>query len=543
MPTSSLAQATQREGMVIFMANNLLTEQQIKHAQRNNIVKGTLILTLAGFVTRFIGFFYRIYLSNTMGAELMGIYQLIFPVYAICFTIFAAGIQTSISRLVAAEMGKRNPKNVFKILRIGTIISVVVATLLSVLLYMNADFVAYRFLLERRSVDSIRILAVAFPFCGVTSCINGYYYGLKKAGVPAVTQLLEQAVRVIVVYIAALYFGGGNVKVTCEMAVFGLVIGELSSSLYNIISLMLSKSPSGLILQGPDPNAAPSPRKKIIKDILALSIPLSANRLLLSILHSIEAILIPAMLRRSGLSTQEALAAFGILNGMSIPFILFPTALINAFAVLVLPTVSEAQALNNDSLIGKTTAISIKYSLIVGIISTGIFIAFGRDLGYSVFHNKAAGDYLMILAWLCPLIYLTTTLSSIINGLGKAHISFVYSVIGTIAKIILIILLIPTRGITGYLIALLIGQLIITALDCYIVIRNVSFDLDSINSIVKPGIVVAGVSFLVNQCYDYFKKMIHINEVVLLLFTCFLLCIICLGFLLMLGSITKKDFK
>jgi Na+-driven multidrug efflux pump len=525
------------------MEKKPLSAQEMRNLKRSNIVKGTLVLTLAGFVTRFIGFFYRIFLSNTMGAELLGIYQLIFPVFSICYTIFAAGIQTSISRMVAGEIGKRNPKNVNKILRISVFLSIVSSIALSVLLYYNADLIAWRFLMERRSADSLRILALAFPFCGITACINGYYYGLKKAGVPAITQLVEQIVRVIIVYIIAFYLGNGDGKVTCELAVIGVVVGEIASCLYNILSLKLTKSPSKLIMNGPDPNALESRRRFIIKDLLQLSVPLSANRLLLSILHSIEAILIPAMLRRYGLTTQEALVIYGILNGMSIPFILFPTAVINALAVLVLPTISEAQAVNNDKLIGKTTEISIKYSLIIGIISTGVFIVFGNDLGLKVFHNQASGTYLVILAWLCPFIYLTTTLGSIINGLGKTHITFINSILGSIFKIALIVTLIPSRGINGYLIALLIGQLIITGLDAFAVARYIKFTLDSMNSILKPALVTIFCSFLCNAGYEFIKKMTHINEVVFLLTFCFLLCAISMILLTIIGSISKNDFR
>jgi len=525
------------------MEKKNLTAQEISRINRGNIIKGTLILTLAGFVTRFIGFFYRIFLSNTMGAELLGIYTLIFPVFSICYTIFAAGIQTSISSLVAGEIGKRNPKNVSKILRISILLSILLSITLSFLIYYYADLIAWRFLMEKRSADSLRIMSLAFPFCGITACINGYYYGLKKAGVPAVTQLVEQFARVLIVYIVALYIGNGDIKVTCELAVIGLVVGEIASCLYNILSLYVSKSPSKLIVSGPDPNAVESRRRKIIKDLLQLSVPLSANRLLLSILHSIEAILIPAMLRRYGLSTQEALIIYGVLNGMSLPFILFPTAVINALAVLVLPTISEAQAVNNDRLIGKTTEISIKYSLIVGIISTGLFIIFGQDLGTSIFHDKSSGAYLVILAWLCPFIYLTTTLGSIINGLGKTHITFINSVVGTVFKIVLIIVLIPSRGINGYLIALLIGQLIITGLDMFAVIKYVKFKLDSMNSIVKPALVTLLCSILFNATYEFAKKMTHINEVVLLLTSCFLLCIISMGILTIIGSVSKHDFR
>ena len=510
---------------------------------RSNILKGTLILTLAGFITRVIGFFYKIFLSNTMGAELLGIYQLVFPVYGICFTIYATGIQTSISRLVAAEMGKRNPRNAHKILKIGVLLSVFIAFLLSVLVYRFSDYIAFRFLLEPRSAGSLRILALVFPFCGITSCINGYYYGLKKAGVPASTQLLEQVIRVIVVYVLAVYFGKGNLRVTCEMAVTGLVIGEFFSSMYNVISIFVTKSPSSLLLMGPDPNAKASGRRNILKNILSFSVPLSANRLLINILHSIEAILIPTMLKRFGLTNKDALSTFGILNGMSVPFIMFPTAVINALAVLLLPMISEAQAVNNDKLIGKTSAVAIKYSLIIGIISTGIFIVFGQELGIAIFHNAEAGAYLIILAWICPLIYLTTTLGSIINGLGKAHITFINSVAGSLSKILMTVILIPRFGIKGYLAALLVGQLIVTGLDTFSVIRFVHFPFNAVDSILKPGLIVALAGFLLKKFAEYAQKITHIHQAVMILSFCLLFCVICIGLLIITRAVSRKDFR
>lgn len=526
------------------MEKKVLSAQQARYIKISNLLKGTVILTLAGFSTRFIGFFYRIFLSNTMGAELMGIYQLVFPVFTICYTIFAMGIQTALSRLIASETGRGNYRNIYRILMIGILLSVGLALLLSVLVYIFADQIALRFLLEARSASSLRLVAVAFPFCGITACINGYYYGLKKTAIPATTQLVEQAFRVLVVYMIALYAGAGDIRVSCEIAVIGLVAGELASCIYNLLSILFIKLPKDLSATQPEhQKSGVSRRSTILHNLLSLSVPLSANRLLLSILHSIESILIPAMLRRSGLSSQDAMVTFGVLNGMSIPFIMFPTAITNALAVLVLPTISEAQAAGNNNTIGKTTSITIKYSLIIGIISTGVFIAFGRDLGNAVFHNEASGNYLTILAWLCPFLYLTGTLGSVINGLGKAHITFVNSVIGTISKIIFIATLIPSYGINGYLFAVLIGQLIITALDACAVIRNVRFSFDSVNSILKPGIIVTITSLLVKLAYNSAKKMTHINEVIMLLSFCSILCVICLAMLFLSKAVSRNDFR
>lgn len=513
------------------------------YIRKSNILKGTIILTLAGLFTRVLGFFYKIFLSKTMGPELLGIYQLVFPIYGICFTIYATGIQTAISSLVSAEMAKKNHKNARRILKIGLLLSVGLASILAALVYFNAEFLASRFIMEVRSTSSIRILAIVFPFCGVTSCINGYYYGLKKTGIPASTQLLEQIIRVAAVYVFALYFGKGDLKVTCELAVLGLVIGEIFSSLYNVFSIFLTKTPAQLMEDQLDPTSISYSNRKITRQILGLSIPLSANRLFINILHSLEAILIPTMLRRFGLSQPEALSAFGILNGMSIPFILFPTAVINALAVLILPTISEAQAVKNTFLIGKTTAVSIKYSLIIGIMSTGIFLVFGQDLGLAVFNNQEAGQYLITLAWLCPFIYLATILSSIINGLGKAHITFINSVIGSVCKIILLVILIPRLGIQGYLISLLICQLIITALDSIQIAKNIPFGFHAMDSLVKPGLITALLGFLIKAIYNYSQSIVKGHDLILILGFCMIYGIFSLGFMLITKTISKHELK
>ncbi|MFR4627335.1 MAG: hypothetical protein ACLT8Y_14400 [Dorea formicigenerans] len=71
---------------------------------QNPLIKGTFILTVTGLLTRFMGFFYRIFLSHTFGAVQVGLYQLIFPIYALGYSATCAGIQTILSRSVASRL-------------------------------------------------------------------------------------------------------------------------------------------------------------------------------------------------------------------------------------------------------------------------------------------------------------------------------------------------------------------------------------------------------------------------------------------------------
>lgn len=523
---------------------------------KNNIIKGTIILTLAGLATRILGFFYRVYLSNVLGAEKLGMYQLVFPIYGICFTLYAGGIQTAISKLIAAEQGRIlsmpvfppdsremlasmessqkqcRPNNMRKILSTGLLCSVSIALCLSFLLYNNAGLIAGRILLEPECASSLRVLSFVFPFCGITACINGYYFGLKKTGVPAATQLFEQIVRILSVYLIAMYFGKGDQSVTCELAVLGVVFGEIASNIYNIGSFFFTKNPGG-----------PPTGEKVLKPLAKLSLPLMGNRLLINILHSFEAILIPSMLKKSGLSSSDALGIYGILTGMSIPFILFPSTITNSLATVLLPAISEANAGGNRKMIDHTTSISVKYSLIIGIFSTGVFMLFGESIGEVFFHNEMAGRFLVTLSWLCPFMYLTTTLGSIINGLGKTHLTFFNTVIGLSIRILFVLYLVPQKGIQGYLTGLLVSELSIGVLDCMAIYRTTHLSFDAVNWLVKPSIILLVLGYLLKQSYTFLASAWTVSAFVLLVAFCIVLLVLFLIFLLLTGIISTKDFK
>ena len=149
---------------------------------------------------------------------------------------------------------------------------------------------------------------------------------------------------------------------------------------------------------------------------MALALPLMGNRLVLNVLSSAEAIWIPSRLSSYGLSSAEALSIYGVLTGMAMPFIMFPSAITNSMAVLLLPTVAEAQADGNEARIARTISMSLRYSLYMGILCIGVFTLFGAELGVGVFQNPTAGIFMQILAWLCPFLYLATTMGSILNG-------------------------------------------------------------------------------------------------------------------------------
>lgn len=422
------------------------------------LIVGTVILTVTGLVSRIIGFFYRIYLSRLFGEEGMGLYQLLSPVLSLSFSLTAAGYQTAISKLVAEQTAKNNRTSMGPVM-IGLSISLPLSLLCNAAVYFGADFIAGVLLQDPRTAPMLRILSFSVPMSAVHACVNGHFYGVKKAGIPAASQLLEQLSRVGCVFLLS----GRSLRLgqapSIQAAVLGLTFGELCSMLFSLAAIRQSagniKFSSGTGILRKKAAAAAG----LYPGLLSMALPLTANRIVLGLLQSVESISIPARLRLYGYDNTTALSVYGVLTGMAMPFIFFPNALTSSVAVLLLPVISENYALGNHQAVKNATVKTLKYCGLMGVCCMAGFLLLGGWAGTELFNSPLAGYFITTLGFICPFLYLDTTLSSILQGLGKAGHIFVMNVVCLLIRLAFVFFAVPRFGITGYLWGLLASQL------------------------------------------------------------------------------------
>lgn len=422
---------------------------------RHPLIMGTAILTVTGLITRIIGFFYRIYLSRLFGEEGMGIYQLLSPVLALSFSLTAAGFQTAISKFVAAQAGLENTR--FPSRRpmvMGLILTVPLSLACTAALYMGSDFIAVSLLREPRTASMIRILAPSVPLSAIHACINGYFYGIKKAGVPAGTQLLEQCCRVACVYLVSASIMAQGHTPSINVAVLGLTIGEGCSMLAALAAAWYHR-----FRQAAAPGRHPSNAFGYAQ-LLGMVIPLTANRIVLNLLQSVESVSIPAGLRSYGYDNATALSVYGVLTGMAFPMIFFPNALTGSVSVMLLPMISESYARGDDEGIRRAILRTVKYCFLLGFSCMSLFLLTGRLLGEGLYRSPLAGHFIRSLSLICPFLYLDTTLSSILQGLGMAGRLFLINVTSLLVRLAFILLTVPHLGIQGYLYGILVSQIL-----------------------------------------------------------------------------------
>ncbi len=479
------------------------------------LIKGTIILTLSSFITKIMGFFYKIFLSHAIGATGLGIYQLVFPIYGLAMTLAVSGIQIGISRFCGSAFSSKNVKKSWGYFLTGTIFSCIISVLLTFILYQNADAISFYIIKEKRCAQLLQIVALSLLPSTLHNCINSWYYAKKQTEIPALSHLLEQGVRILVSWLIYRTLLEQNMTATPLLAVWGMFLGELAACIFSVGCFWLHNHKTFFFSL---------PAFKICaRELYGFSFPLTLNRLLFASLQSVESILIPQRLLLFGSSSTRALELYGVLTGMTLPFLMFPSSLTTSASTVLMPMVAGEQAQGNSKKIQATIEKTLKYCLMLGVFAMVVFFLYGNDLGMTVFHNAEAGIYLQTLAFLCPFFYLNGTLSSILTGLGKTGLCLLQNVIGLSIRIGFVLFMIPKWGMVGYLWGLLVSQFVVTLLNVYFIYRQVAFHFSFLTEFVFPtaaAILSASISFFLYQ------KIIalHLFPVILVLLSALGIC-------------------
>lgn len=423
---------------------------------KKKLFRGTLILTCSGLITRFIGFFYRIFLSHSIGAQELGIYNLTVPLQMLVLAITTFGIQTTLSRQIASYIAIGKQKEAKDYFIVGTGIAFLLSSLFSFILYNNHIFIATTILKEPQTASLIHLVALGLPLSTIHICINSYYFAQKETVLPSSIQLLEQVVRVSVTYLIYLIFLSDGRKITSIIAAGGSLASECAAALVSILAIGIHFHKHAYSL-----TRLTQPLKKAA-ELFRLSLPLSTNRILITLLSSIEVVLIPHRLRMSGLSSSDALGIYGVFTGMVMPLILFPSTITNSASVMLMPSIAQLNALGRKKRIRYVTSRTSMYCITLGSICTLIFSVFGNILGDVLFNSPTAGIYIRTISFICPFLYLNTMLSSILNGLGKTVTCLIHSIIGLSIRISFVFFAVPLLGIRGYFYGILISELVLT---------------------------------------------------------------------------------
>jgi stage V sporulation protein B len=466
--------------------------------KKEKIIIGTLILTIATTSVRFVGMFFRIYLANTIGSEGIGLYQLILSFYFLMVTLATSGIRVAISKLISEELALRNYSNAKRVLRQSLGISIITGFTAGAVLYYFADYIGSSILNDDRTVLALLYLAPSLPIMAVSNCYKGYFYALGKVTQPSIIQMTEQFVRIfLIVYLMDTFLPKG-LEYACAAIAIGMTAEEIFALFLVWFFYIIDKKPFSAKVEKKADN--------MVFKILGISLPLSAASNMNSILRTIENTLIPARLLLYGLSSQTAISLYGMIKGMVLPLLFFPSSILTSLSSLLIPAVAGDNALADEKSVSKTLSQVIHFTAISGIWVVAVFVSFPDEIAMAVYNNRQVGYMIKLISYVCPFMYLNMVISSALNALGQQMSSFVVNTVESVLKISIIYLFVPVYGFNAYLFALFITTILNTILYLFRLLQVSSIVFDISNWIIKPvtAAIIAGV--LSKYSYLIFKQ-------------------------------------
>ncbi len=502
--------------------------------KKHTFLKNAVIMTFTSFILRGLGVFLRVYLSNKIGAEGMGLYQIILSVYILASTFATAGVSTAAIQIVNDEMTKGTKQTVLKAFKKALIICISWGILLSLLMYNLSEFIGKYWLNDVRTIPALKIAVFALPFMATTSCIKGYFTAYRRISIPSEAQILEQIVRIVLIFLIIDYFLPYGINAACVAIIIGDVISEMSSCIYSYIAYLKEKKRHGneYLLRT---YKSPSVLNKFIK----VASPIALNKYLNTALRTFENILIPDSLTKYNSSHEKALEQFGLLKGMAMPVLFFPSSLLTAFSTLLIPEIAEAKSLGNENAVKEITIKTLKISILISILIAGIFYLFAYELSELIYKNIEIGTIIKTLSLVVPFMYLETVVMGILQGLNQQIYSLKYNIFDSIIRITLIYLLVPQNGLNMFLIIMILSNITTSSLYVYrsLKVTNVKFDI-------KNWAIIPLFSIFLAITITSFTIGKYISSTLLYVVSgSILISIIYLTTLFLLNVITIKDFK
>lgn len=427
--------------------------------KRNAFFKNACILTVTSLLLRSAGMVFRIFLSDRIGSEGMGLYQLIVSVYVLGSAFATCGISTAVTRLVTEALAAGHYRNARRVLRRAMWLSFGIGVLSALIIALGAGPIAHFILQDERAVFALRIMGVAFPFMGITACLRGYFLARRRVKDTSGAQIFEQIVRMGLSWFLLWYFADRGVSFACCAVMIGDTAAEAAACF--LLWLRYRKDSRTALQGGTD---TPHP---VLRPLLAIALPITAGRYLNTVLRTIENILVPHRLTAYCHSREQALASFGALKGMALPLLFFPSSFLSALSTLLIPEVSEADALGQSKRIERAVTQTLRITLLSSLFISGVFFLYADVLGLSVYHNDEVGFFLRMLAPLMPVMYAESVVDGILKGLNQQLSSLKYSVWDSVIRIVMIVLMVAKTGMLGFLFIMLISNLLTCFLNIH----------------------------------------------------------------------------
>ncbi len=473
--------------------------------KKQSLVKGTIILGMAGLFARFLGLFFRIPIQALIKDQGMGYYQMSYPLY-MTFVAVASGVPIAMSKFISEMNAKNDTEGALQVLRQTLLLMITLATAVTVLMLMFARPIISILKWDPKSYYSFLVIATAPIFVSIMCTFRGYFQGLQNVRPTAISQIVEQIGRVFAGVLFAYLLYPMGIEYAAAGAAVGTLVGGAMGSMYLYLTYMRSKK--GL------PVRRVSKRKHILTDLGKAALPISMGAAVGTIMSLIDSVLVPQQLLKAGFTQLQSAVMYGQLTGKVFTLMNVPLALSVALCASLVPIIAEAFYLGRRRELIKRVDMAVKLSNIISLPSSLGMFFMAYPIMHLVFMKDAAGyEILQYISISIPFIILTQTSTAILQSIGN-YMRPVYNLgIGCIVKVVVTYVLVSLSfvNIYGAVIGSILGYVTSCILNMHELKKNLDIKINVVSAFVKPSIaaiiMIIAVVFSNASVYNYTKSI------------------------------------
>lgn len=365
-----------------------------------------------------------------------------------------------------------------------------------ILLILSAKYCANVFLHGKISPTPLYIMAISMPFTSVITSLSGYFTGVRRASKTSLSRVLTMLLQILLTCVFLFILPSNDLNTVCTYLILASTIASIFEFVFTYI-LYIIDSRKLLTRTTQDEN--------YLKKILRIALPVAVTSYIRSGLSTLKQLLIPFSLEKYSVSCDEALSQYGLINGMTMPILMFPCIIITSCAGLLIPEFARYNLKKDFARMNQVTGFIFKFTSFFSICIIGIFLTFTEEICYFVYHNLDIANFLVLLCPLIILIYLDKIIDAMLRGLDKQVGVMFCNIFDLVSTIILIYTLVPIFGIYGYIAIIAISELLNFTISLIQLYKATHFKFDFVSYVIIPFLLVLATKFLFDTIDEYIE--------------------------------------
>lgn len=418
----------------------------------DSFLRGAFVLTVAGIIVKVLGAVYRIPFTRLVGSEGIGLYQMAYPIYSTLLALSTSGFPVAISLLVAERGALEDLSGARYTFFLSLLVLFFLGTFSSLGLYGAAPYLAANVLGDVRAYYPLIAVAPAILVISLTSAFRGYFQGWQMMWPTALSEVVEQVVRVATVFWATVVLLPRGVEFAAAGATFGAFTGGMGSFfILGVIFWWFEKRAKIRTWPRKVATLHLGGAGQLARRLFSYALPVSAGSLVMPLVQTIDTIIIPRRLQEAGYSVHEATSLFGELSGMASSLVYLPAIFTISLASSLVPSVAAALARGNREEIKRRLATAVRVTIIFCLPAAVGLMVLATPITTLLFADPKAGA---VTAWLAPAAFfsgLQQTTSGALQGLGYTWVPAVNLLVGCGIKVTCnyFLTVVPGLGVKG----------------------------------------------------------------------------------------------